>query len=375
MMIQINKATFTPIPETMQEGYQEAIERIRDLYDNAPCGYHSLNEDGVFVEINQTELNWLGYARSEMINKMRITDVLAPSSKGVFKERFPEFLSQNHIKSLELEFMRKDGSTFYGELSATAKLNEDGKLLMTRSVVTDITEKKKTELNLQYKITELNTFMYKASHDLRAPLSSLLGLINIASTLVSQTELKEYFRMIDESTRKMDKILIDLVDITKISQGVPDVREVKLEELVLDVLSSLENTPEFRDIQFSMDILQTRSFYSDPNLIHSVIQNLLDNSAKYRSAGKECFIRVEARETANSLKIKISDNGIGIPPLFHKKVFDMFYRATTVSSGTGLGLYIAKNAIEKLGGTIELESTEDVGTAFYLELPETCLIQ
>ncbi|HEV7231995.1 MAG TPA: HAMP domain-containing sensor histidine kinase, partial [Bacteroidia bacterium] len=228
---------------------------------------------------------------------------------------------------------------------------------------------------LQDKVNELNTFMYKATHDLRAPLSSLLGLIALAKKEKITNEMLRYFSMIDESTRKLDKILIDLVDITQITQGIPQISEIRLEEMIGDVIESLENTPGFKGISITRRLTLSKPFYSDAKLMRSVLQNLLDNSAKYKSPLKDSEILIEAYETSTGVRILISDNGIGIPENYHAKVFHMFYRATTISSGTGLGLYIVKNSVEKLGGSIELESIEGKGTTISLTLPSTCLLK
>ncbi len=501
-----NTMTFGEEIIHQEENYQSALERLRDLYDNAPCGYHSVNGNGLIIEMNKTELNWLGYTREEVIGKMNINELYAPSSKDSFKKDYPQLIRDKGVKDRELEFVRKDGSTFFVLLNATARLDKDGNFLITRSTITDITERKlaeqklhrseekmrsqeelfrilieassdiitlldadyrisytnpslqrvlgyepdeiagkaiyelihpddlpgvikalshdssnpaevssekyrckhkngkwiymeamgksllskdskrrayiinsrdisatvQTEQQLQYKVNELNTFMYKATHDMRAPLSSLLGLIALAKLEPDHDAMFHYFDMIDESTRKMDKILIDLVDITKITQGIPEISEVNLSLLMSEIISSLGNTPGYNEIVFSSQIQLVRPFYSDPKLLRSILQNLLDNSAKYRSAGRKNYIDMEAEETATGIKIFISDNGIGIADTFQQKVFEMFYRATVHSSGTGLGLYIVKNAIEKLGGTIELESKLNVGTRVTINLPCTC---
>ncbi|MFI5150456.1 MAG: ATP-binding protein [Bacteroidia bacterium] len=278
------------------------------------------------------------------------------------------------VYSEKYRCLHQDGSWRYMEATGRAILSDETKGMMFIINSRDISSAVQTEQQLQYKVNELNTFMYKATHDLRAPLSSLLGLIAIARMESDHSALLQYFEMIDESTRKMDKILIDLVDITKITQGVPEISEVHLAELIRDIITSLENTPGYKEIVFSTMINLTRPFYSDPKLLHSILQNLLDNSAKYRAAGRKNYVEVEAEETANGIKLYITDNGIGIPELFHTKVFNMFYRATVHSNGTGLGLYIVKNAIEKLGGTVSLDSREQVGTRVTISLPYTCAL-
>jgi signal transduction histidine kinase len=181
--------------------------------------------------------------------------------------------------------------------------------------------------------------------------------------------------MIDSSTRKMDKILIDLVDIIKITQGIPEITEIHLEDLLRDVLISMENSPMFKNITITQTLELTKPFYSDPKLLRSILQNILDNSAKYRSTARASRISINIVETITGVQIMISDNGIGIPEQLQEKVFHMFYRATSASSGTGLGLYIVKNSIEKLSGSVELKSIEGEGTFISIMLPSSCLLK
>jgi len=123
---------------------RKSAEEIRDLYENAPCGYHSLNEDGVFVKINNTELSWLGYTRDEIIGK-KFSDVITTKSLEVFKENFPRFKKQGWVRNLEFELIRKDGSIMPVLLSATAIKDEAGNYMMSRSTLFNITARKRTE--------------------------------------------------------------------------------------------------------------------------------------------------------------------------------------------------------------------------------------
>jgi PAS domain S-box-containing protein len=120
-------------------------DEIEDLYNNAPCGYHSLDENGVFVRINNTELKWLGYEREEVVEKLKVSDILTPESVEVFRKNFPVFKERGWVTDLELEFARKDGSTFSALLNSTVIKDEDGKYLMSRSTVFDLTDRKQAE--------------------------------------------------------------------------------------------------------------------------------------------------------------------------------------------------------------------------------------
>jgi PAS domain S-box-containing protein len=131
-----------------EQALRKASEQIRDLYNHAPCGYHSLDADGVFVRINDTELDWLGYAREEIVGKKRFLDLITEESRNVFAENFPLFKQRGWVRDLEFQLVRKDGSTFPVLLSATAVRDDAGNFQMSRSVVIDLTELKRAEESL-----------------------------------------------------------------------------------------------------------------------------------------------------------------------------------------------------------------------------------
>ena len=120
-------------------------EEIEDLYDNAPCGYHSLDEDGVFLRINSTELDWLGYTRNELIGKKKFSDLIAPRNLPIFRENFSRFKIQGSLRDLELEIIRQDGTTFPALLNATGIPDSQGNYLMIRSILSNITARKQSE--------------------------------------------------------------------------------------------------------------------------------------------------------------------------------------------------------------------------------------
>lgn len=134
--------------KTAKQALRLALDEFDDLYNHAPCGYHSLNETGCIVRINQTELTWLGYTREEVLGK-RFTEFLSPGSLRVFTDNYPRFKATGQVRDLEYELIRKDGSSFTGLLSATAIYDASGGFVMTRSILHDITERKQAELALQ----------------------------------------------------------------------------------------------------------------------------------------------------------------------------------------------------------------------------------
>jgi len=119
-----------------------STQLLLDLYENAPCGFHSLDARGIFVLINDTELKWLGYRREEVVGRMQLADVLTPESRRLFDQNFPRFKAAGVLRDLELEFVRKDGTLFPALVSATAVRDPNGKVVMSRSVVYDLTDRK-----------------------------------------------------------------------------------------------------------------------------------------------------------------------------------------------------------------------------------------
>ena len=122
-----------------------ALSEREDLYNSAPCGFHSLDKDGVFVRVNETELRWLGYTRDELVGKKKIFDLLAPESIKSVNDAFPDFIHQGQLRDLEVHLLRKDGSMLPVLVSATAIRDLQGKYVMSNSVLYDITERKRTD--------------------------------------------------------------------------------------------------------------------------------------------------------------------------------------------------------------------------------------
>lgn len=150
--------------ENIQKPYRElenSAVTISDLYNNAPCGYHSLDKDGMFRGINDTELSWLGYTREEVVGKMRFSDIVTPKSLEIFKESFPAFKERGWVKDLEFELVRHDGTIFPVLVSATAIKDSDGNYITSRSTVYDISELKKAEEVLQESEEEYRTLIQK----------------------------------------------------------------------------------------------------------------------------------------------------------------------------------------------------------------------
>jgi signal transduction histidine kinase len=239
----------------------------------------------------------------------------------------------------------------------------------TQALAEDNQLRKNLEKQLNEKVKEMETLISKLSHDMRSPLSSVLGLINVAE--MESFEGKETcFDKMKESVKKMDDIIIDLTSTIYVSTMPQRPELIQFKEMVNELIGNFQFDENFGGISFHIEIKQQKDFYSDAKFIRSILQNLIENAVKYGGNSTGAQVGVSVEEDEKGVIIQVKDNGSGIMPEFHDKIFDMFFRASNSSKGSGLGLYIVKIAVGKLNGKIELRSEPSMGTTFTIYLPD-----
>ncbi len=219
---------------------------------------------------------------------------------------------------------------------------------------------------------ELDNFVYSVSHNLRAPLMSVLGLVTIARMEEKRSESPSdhLFNMIEHSIHRLDDTLKEILDYSRNARTETAITEVKLDAIFNDTLERLRYLKGFDRIEKQIRIDADVPIYCDAYRLSIIFQNLISNSIKYQDVEKaKSFIRIEAEVTPQEIRIQFSDNGVGIREEYLSRIFSMFFRATERSEGAGLGLYIVKESVSKLGGEITLESTFNEGTTFNIRLP------
>ena len=216
---------------------------------------------------------------------------------------------------------------------------------------------------------ELDSFVYSVSHNLRAPLMSVLGLLNLVKKDDCDTP-EVFLSMMEHSIHKLDDTLKEILDYSRNARNEIVGEEVNVKGLVEDSIERLKYLAGSEKIEKQLDIDGRLLFHTDGSRLAVVFNNLLSNSIKYRDPNKRNqFIYISIGITGESLNIIFSDNGIGIREELIPRIFNMFFRATEKSDGAGLGLYIVKETIEKLGGTIQVKSALGEGTEFNIMLP------
>lgn len=319
--------------------------------------------------VNQRMCEIIGLEEEELIGQHTYNVLGGSSVKGLIQEK--SLLRQQGVSDqYELKVRKKDGEQIWLSITGSPYLTQTEEIVGTIAIITDITDRKLTELKLQEKNGELDAFVYKASHDLKGPLASIMGVTNIARAEVSDSQALEYLELINKSTKRLDLILSELIDVTRINKAHLNLEEIDVSNLVDDIVQSLQHVPQYQRVEVEQDIDITQPMVSDKKLLTSILQNLIVNGIHYHNPGvQNPKVKVKGSRKQSRVLFEIQDNGLGIPERMKNKVFEMFYRGNTKSKGSGLGLYIVKSAVDKLGGSLELESEEGKGSCFSVLLP------
>ncbi len=209
---------------------------------------------------------------------------------------------------------------------------------------------------------ELDSFAYSVSHDLKAPLSSIQGLLNVAR-LDENNNASVYYDRIEKSVDKLDSFIKDIIDFSKNSRLELKREEVNIRDLVKEVKEGLSYLDEEKKIKWLAEIPADVTIISDKSRLVFIVNNLITNAIRYADlAKKDPYVKITAKIEKGNFIFSVIDNGQGIEKQYHKKIFDMFYRANAHSTGSGLGLYIVKESVMKLGGKIEIQSELKLGT-------------
>jgi signal transduction histidine kinase len=216
---------------------------------------------------------------------------------------------------------------------------------------------------------ELHRFVYSASHDLRSPINSVRGLIEIAREEENILQIKDYLNLMHESLTQQDQFISDIIDYSRNKRKQQCIETVSLDKLIDEIIAQHQYMKKANSITFKKDI-STDVIITDSLRVKIILNNLLSNAIKYSDDNKNNKqIEIKTWENHPSYVIEIEDNGVGINKENLEKIFDMFF-VTNEKMGSGLGLYIAKEAAECLNGNITVNSEKNIGTTFRVTIPK-----
>ena len=323
---------------------------------------------------------------AEQLYQMSASAVLGKSLSDVYtpiwitdedKQDARVAISLQGYHRAELIHRLSNGREFFVETNTQRIKNEEGELQGLIVVARDITERKQAEKNLQttlYELeqrnSEMDNYVYKVSHDLRAPLTSMLGLINLTRQETDEQNKEEYLKLIEGRVLRLDQVIQSILQHGKLLNKEIEYLPINWKELIHNCTADLQHYANRDKVRVSVEADENVPFYSDAFRVTLIVRNFLSNAFKYADLRKENNHLHFVIETAEERSvIKVEDNGIGIDPTVLPDVFNMFFRAETTVEGSGLGLYIVKQAVDRLGGTVAVASQKGEGTTFTIELP------
>ena len=359
----------------VQDELKKSEANLRAIFDNTTKAYILLDKQYRVVAFNKMATEGSSaYFNRPLLEGTSILDYIDERLK-YFRKGF-ETAMQGEIVQAERKY-KLNGETHWFEFTYNPVMAATGELLGICLGVMDITERKKNEekvkeqnSDLKKLNAELDRFVYSASHDLRAPLSSVLGLIDIAEMEIKDPQPLHYFAMMKGSINRLNRFIQDIIDYSKNSRLEVGKEPIDFKGIVTEVMDDLKFMDGADKIGIGYDIDDSVVLLSDRSRMKILFSNLIGNSIKYHNLVQDNpYIRITTHMNGHHARIIIEDNGIGIGREHLEKVFDMFYRASYKSAGSGLGLYIVKEIVQKLHGTITVDSEMGVGTKFTITLP------
>ena len=377
--------------EQISERLQTSEAKFRNLYENSPDLYRTIDMNGIITDCNNTYAKALGFTKKEVIG----TSIFAHTPEKYMKkkrEAFEAWRITGAIKNHRAWMMRKDATTFPTLISAITIYDKDGGIIGSNTVIKDITEIfdakekiSKDQIQIQNQLEELqkltkakDEFLTMITHELKTPLVPIKGYVDlmISERFGSLSEVqKQKLELIKASTDSMLNLVSDLLDSQKLEQSrlKLDKKRYSLFKIINDVIQKLTPVAEDHGVTIVTDLQDAVPYLCDKSRIEQVMLNLISNAIDFcpKEIGK---IQIKLQQKNNAMEIIVKDNGIGITKEELDKIFQRFYQIDTSFTrkhgGTGLGLSVCKGIIENHGGKIWAESDgPNKGTEIHFRLP------
>lgn len=349
---------------------------LRSILDTSDRATWLMNNRYELIDFNTAFSNEVKRKyKKTPINNQNVLDIITDEKeRQTWKSRFDSVL--NGKPGIYIDQDIRNGQELVMEIK-TFPIKEFGNIKGASVYVEDITELKKSQFKLIDKNrdlekvnSELDSFVYRVSHDLRAPLTSILGLISLMKIETSHEKISEYIDLQEKSIIKLDLFIKEIINLSRNSRLGITVSKIDFNVLLDEIFESQNYNMAAEKVKRIYVIEENLSFYTDRQRLSIILNNLISNSLKYVNPHKdEPFVEVNVYSEGDNCIIVVSDNGIGISEIYIPKIFKMFFRATQDFNGSGLGLYIVKETIEKLKGKITVKSKTRFGTTFKVVLP------
>ena len=329
------------------------------------------NEDGIRY-MNNSAMELFGFSNQDELLYFPRKQIFA--NPDVYHETVYRLETVGTIYRERVLFVTKDKVQFWGSLYSVRKSVGDQQV--NDEIILDIS----TEVKMEHLIVEkdhllnkvrgeLDRFIYSASHDLRAPISSLNGLINLMK-INSKEAHDPYVIMMEKTLSKLELHIEKLTDFARINNESIEWKKIDVEQIFIHLQGELKTHQNYDKAILTIKSFGDHVFFSDATKIQTCLIQLLNNAYDYIDMNKmTAYININIFYCSDSLKLEIADNGIGIKEEQIGHIFSLFYRGTELSSGSGLGLYLVKQALDRIHGEIQVDSMPNKGTTIFINIP------
>lgn len=387
----INKLTDNPSTYDLLTRYRDSFERMTELEQQIGLSPEiglmgKLTEYADELSSELEDISVKSEQRSEAVNKRSFVILIGIGLISLLLSSIATYFIAakltKPIKSLSKnmeKFMLKQNSvaddfSHSSGITEIQTLYESFFALRTKLKIQfeEINKKSAQLADQNLELTKLNEdldrFIYSAAHDLKSPLDSLLGLINIAQIDLAHAGKGEYFVMMRNSIAKLSGFIKDITDYARNKRQDLTIVGIDMEKCILNIFSDLTFLPNYSGLKKEISVTGGL-FRSDKTRLEIVLKNLISNAFRYSDPMKDSYIHIKVAITSSHMTLTMADNGVGIAAEHLPKIFEMFYRASQDSKGSGLGLFLVRESVKILQGEIAVSSKLGEGTTFILELP------
>lgn len=367
----------------IEEKLRKSEEQFRGAFETSLAGMALHSMDGTYQQINQTFCDFVGYSEPELL-QMNWRD-LTPADDVQRIEALNEQVTTGTLEKFVIEkpYICKGGNVVWARIASAQLRNEDGVPQYVLVQIYDISDKKRAEKEIEAQRDELAKLNYQKdrffeiiAHDLKSPFNALLGFSHILSTQANELDadkVAEYGSLVHRAADQAFKLLEDLLDWSRLQLDRIEFEPASFDvsKLIKTNMLRFEPVAALKGIKIEGDNVREREVFADTHMVDTILRNLISNAIKFTKAGGK--ISVEANKNGELIEVLIKDNGVGISPEKIKDLFTLGQKISTKGTGgepgTGLGLQLCKELVEKQGGEIHVESIEGKGSIFRFSLP------
>jgi signal transduction histidine kinase len=385
--IQLNDSMYTRQSATRQAELdalyrlEKREQEIRDLHERTALQEATLNSQNAKIRFQNTanvffilglillgSLAYVLYRYSRAKNAVNLelktlNDEITLQKKEIQEQSAELQRANESLVQLNFELVEKTE-----EIEAQSEeLRESNEMIVAMNHDLDsIVTKRTAQLKEAYK--ELDTFFYRSSHDFRRPLTTFMGLAEVAKVTIRDKAALDLFDKVKETAKSLDKMLVKLQSISDVGAQELVYKEVLVKEIFDGICHAFQEELEQKDFKVECDVQLNDSFVSYPAMVKVILENMVENAIQFSTVSHP-WLKLTATQQPDTVTLEIEDNGQGIPTELKDRVFDMYFRGNERSKGNGLGLYIVKKAVQKLNGHIHLDARAGSGCHFIIVLP------